>query len=385
VQSDSSRSRQLADRVSSGRICAGPAGVHPPWSSWSWRSMSFTSASRLGQSARAMALMGMSCSAGLVGRTDAPRAAASGALTAPAPLRPADAPDDASNAGLIALVRSLWPGEPLAVSTLYFPKPPGGRGMALHADHRLSPHRAARVWWDALSRSMMRIEKTERCSVVRGSPPDDQPGAGAPFRPTSSSSPRSLLQPPESELVLAEMHAGDVLLFHGGTLHSSMPNRTTDRWRRAFHLSLHQRRGGIRVRGTQPGHFGPPARKFLPPVHALRSSAWPEPPSRPTPSVRRPGRRDAPEADGRRGPTPSARGCAGRGASDDRLQPYPGTHSNYYRPARCGGTIHTPGFRPHKLFEQLGAAPQELEGLVLGERPVHAASGSRRRAPPIAP
>lgn len=30
------------------------------------------------------------------------------------------------------------------------------------------------------------------------------------------------------------MQAGDVLLFHGNSLHSSMPNRTSDRWRRAF-------------------------------------------------------------------------------------------------------------------------------------------------------
>jgi ectoine hydroxylase-related dioxygenase (phytanoyl-CoA dioxygenase family) len=30
------------------------------------------------------------------------------------------------------------------------------------------------------------------------------------------------------------MKAGDVLLFHGNSLHASLPNRTADRWRRAF-------------------------------------------------------------------------------------------------------------------------------------------------------
>jgi hypothetical protein len=30
------------------------------------------------------------------------------------------------------------------------------------------------------------------------------------------------------------MTAGDVLYFHGRTIHGSMPNRTSDRWRRTF-------------------------------------------------------------------------------------------------------------------------------------------------------
>src|SRR5207248_10214385 len=45
--------------------------------------------------------------------------------------------------------------------------------------------------------------------------------------------PEAFLQPAGTELVLVELKAGDVLVFHGKGLHSSMPNRTT-RWRRAF-------------------------------------------------------------------------------------------------------------------------------------------------------
>ena len=33
---------------------------------------------------------------------------------------------------------------------------------------------------------------------------------------------------------LIEMQPGDVVFFHGLTIHGSMPNRTTDRFRRAF-------------------------------------------------------------------------------------------------------------------------------------------------------
>ena len=46
--------------------------------------------------------------------------------------------------------------------------------------------------------------------------------------------PEEFVQPPGTELVLAEMKSGDVLMFQGNSLHSSMPNRATDRWRRAF-------------------------------------------------------------------------------------------------------------------------------------------------------
>jgi ectoine hydroxylase-related dioxygenase (phytanoyl-CoA dioxygenase family) len=34
--------------------------------------------------------------------------------------------------------------------------------------------------------------------------------------------------------MLLTMRAGDVLLFHGSTLHGSQPNRSSTRWRRAF-------------------------------------------------------------------------------------------------------------------------------------------------------
>ena len=46
--------------------------------------------------------------------------------------------------------------------------------------------------------------------------------------------PEAFEQPAETELVLVPMRAGDVLIFHGSSLHTSQPNRTTDRWRRSF-------------------------------------------------------------------------------------------------------------------------------------------------------
>ena len=133
---------------------------------------------------------------------------------------------------LFALVRALWPGEPLAVHTLYFPKPPGGRGMALHTDRAYLPVEPAEVVGCFIA-----VDDTDQdngaLEVVRGSH-----RLPLPERRTISSRdpifPEEFAQPPETERVLVPMRSGDVLLFHGDTLHSSAPNRTADRWRRAF-------------------------------------------------------------------------------------------------------------------------------------------------------
>jgi ectoine hydroxylase-related dioxygenase (phytanoyl-CoA dioxygenase family) len=133
---------------------------------------------------------------------------------------------------LISLVRMLWPGEPLAVHALYFPKPPGGRGMALHADTGYLP-----VDPPDLAGCFIAVDDADRdngaLGVVRGSHRLRNLERRA-IPTVDFIFPEEFVQPPDTELVLMEMKAGDVLFFHGGTLHSSMPNQTTDRWRRAF-------------------------------------------------------------------------------------------------------------------------------------------------------
>jgi ectoine hydroxylase-related dioxygenase (phytanoyl-CoA dioxygenase family) len=133
---------------------------------------------------------------------------------------------------LFSLVRGLWPGEPLAVHALYFPKPPGARGIALHSDTGYLP-----VDPPELAGCFIAVDDADAengaLNIVRGS----HRMAAVGRRPIPTDDflfPEEHLQPPGTELVMVEMKAGDVLLFDGGTLHASMPNRTADRWRRAF-------------------------------------------------------------------------------------------------------------------------------------------------------
>jgi len=136
------------------------------------------------------------------------------------------------DARILALIRCLWPGEPLAVSALYYPKPPGARGFALHADTGYLPTEPPEMAGafiavddaDSENGALSLVPGSHRMSdFERRAIPTDQ-----------FIFPEEFLQPPDTDLVLLPMKAGDVLLFHGASLHCSMPNRSATRWRRAF-------------------------------------------------------------------------------------------------------------------------------------------------------
>ncbi len=133
---------------------------------------------------------------------------------------------------IVDLVRLLWPGDPLAVSALYYPKPPGARGFALHNDTGYLPTDPPE-----LAGAFIAVDDADEengaLSVVRGSHRLTDVERHA--IPTEEFIfPEEFVQPAGTERVLVSMKAGDVLLFHGNSLHGSLPNRTTARWRRAF-------------------------------------------------------------------------------------------------------------------------------------------------------
>lgn len=133
---------------------------------------------------------------------------------------------------LFALIRPLWPGEPLAVHNLYYPKPPGCRGMALHTDVGYLPVDPPEFAGVTIAVDDA-DEENGALAVVRGS--HLIPCEARHTIPTDDFLfPEQFEQPAGTELVLVPMRAGDVLLFHGSTLHGSQPNRSATRWRRAF-------------------------------------------------------------------------------------------------------------------------------------------------------
>lgn len=136
------------------------------------------------------------------------------------------------DARLFALVRTLWPGEPLAVHALYFPKPPGARGFPLHADTGYLPTDPPEM-----AGCFVAVDDTDEQNGALSIIPGSHRFGAVERQPVSTDEfvfPEGYVQPAGTELCRVHLKAGDVLIFHGGTLHASDPNRSAARWRRAF-------------------------------------------------------------------------------------------------------------------------------------------------------
>ncbi len=151
---------------------------------------------------------------------------------------------------LFNLVRALWPAEPLAVHSLYFPKPPGGRGLALHTDLAYLPVDPPDIVGCFVAIDAMDAENGT-LQVVPGSHRVAE-FARKPAAPDASIVPEEFVRPDGAEVVTVPMQPGDVLLFHAAVLHGSMPNRSQTRWRRA--ITHHYVSGAVR---TVSPHLNP--------------------------------------------------------------------------------------------------------------------------------
>ena len=138
---------------------------------------------------------------------------------------------------------ALYDGvEPLAVQTMLYFKPPGGRGQAIHQDNmylKARPGNCMAAW--------MALDKCDPANgclrVVPGS------HRWPLLCNTQANTDESFVDvtvpiPPGTPLVDVIMEPGDVLFFDGTLVHGSLPNTTTDRFRRALighYISGHAR------------------------------------------------------------------------------------------------------------------------------------------------
>ncbi|MFI6322923.1 phytanoyl-CoA dioxygenase family protein [Nonomuraea sp. NPDC050556] len=136
------------------------------------------------------------------------------------------------DARIADILRTLLQEEPIAAQSMFYFKPPGARGQALHQDNfylRVSPGTCVAAW--------IAIDKVDRANggleVVPGTHlmdlfcPEDAD--------TSLSFTREYVPPPPGlERVPVDMEPGDVLFFNGSLVHGSEPNSTSDRFRRSF-------------------------------------------------------------------------------------------------------------------------------------------------------
>jgi ectoine hydroxylase-related dioxygenase (phytanoyl-CoA dioxygenase family) len=127
---------------------------------------------------------------------------------------------------------ALFEEEPLATQSMFYFKPPGAKGQALHQDNyylKVKPGTCIAAW-TAVDPS---DEENGGLVVVpfTNHEPIHCPKAADP----AVSFTKELVDVPEGKTVLSlKLDAGDTLFFNGSVIHGSFPNRSKDRFRRSF-------------------------------------------------------------------------------------------------------------------------------------------------------
>lgn len=140
--------------------------------------------------------------------------------------------------------------EPVATQSMFYFKPPGARGQALHQDQfylLVEPGTCIAAWTaiddtDAENGAILVVPKTNNSEIHCPAVADAKVSYTSHFVPV----PKGL----KAELV--PMKAGDTLFFNGSLIHGSGPNRSKTRFRRSF--ICHYAAGNVRKisRGYHP-------------------------------------------------------------------------------------------------------------------------------------
>ncbi|MBC7271072.1 MAG: phytanoyl-CoA dioxygenase family protein [Streptomyces sp.] len=133
---------------------------------------------------------------------------------------------------LRAVLEVLLGEEVLAAQSMFYFKPPGARGQALHQDNfylRVEPGTCVAAWiaCDVIDRANGGLEVvpgTHRMDLFCPERADAEVSFAREYVPP----------PPGLSPVPVDMSPGDVLFFNGSLVHGSQPNHTADRFRRSF-------------------------------------------------------------------------------------------------------------------------------------------------------
>ena len=130
------------------------------------------------------------------------------------------------------ILADLFGEEPLAAQSMFYFKPAGARGQALHQDNfylRVAPGTCMAAWLSVDDAD----EENGTLMVVPGSHKGD---VACPQKadPTVSFTSEFVPVPQGLEEVPVNLKAGDVLFFNGSLIHGSYPNTSKDRFRRSF-------------------------------------------------------------------------------------------------------------------------------------------------------
>nr|WP_221626672.1 phytanoyl-CoA dioxygenase family protein [Cohnella lubricantis] len=130
------------------------------------------------------------------------------------------------------VLADLYGEEALAAQSMFYYKPPGSRGQALHQDNfylQVEPGNCIAAWTaidpaDEENGGMLVVPKTSEYALVCPEEADAR----------ESFTTHYVKPPKDTKAVPAVMERGDVLFFNGNLIHGSYRNKTKDRFRRAF-------------------------------------------------------------------------------------------------------------------------------------------------------
>ncbi|MEU5292905.1 phytanoyl-CoA dioxygenase family protein [Streptomyces umbrinus] len=133
---------------------------------------------------------------------------------------------------LRVILELLLGEEVLAAQSMFYFKPPGARGQALHQDNfylRVEPGTCVAAWvaCDLIDRENGGLEVvpgTHRMDVFCPEEADEGVSFAREYVPP----------PPGLAPVPVDMEPGDVLFFNGSLVHGSQPNHSADRFRRSY-------------------------------------------------------------------------------------------------------------------------------------------------------
>lgn len=136
------------------------------------------------------------------------------------------------DARLNACMTALLGAEPYAVQTMFYFKPAGARGQALHQDNRyleVQPGTCIAAWM-----AIDRCDEENGCLQIVPGTHDLPSMCNVPANTTESFSSTTV---PLADWMKPEpviMEPGDVLFFNGQVIHGSFPNVSKDRFRRSL-------------------------------------------------------------------------------------------------------------------------------------------------------
>jgi phytanoyl-CoA hydroxylase len=133
---------------------------------------------------------------------------------------------------LAVILTDLFGEEPIAAQSMFYFKPPGSKGQALHQDNfylLVEPNTCIAAWVavddaDEGNGGMFVVPQSGSLEVFCPHKAD----------PAVSFTVHEVDVPEGMKAVPVPMKAGDVLFFNGSAIHGSYPNTSKDRFRRAF-------------------------------------------------------------------------------------------------------------------------------------------------------